>query len=175
MPMPNNYQQPISYQQPQPPQPQQQYFGQGLNQMPQQGFQNIQPYGNINPTPVMSIAPVSGEENARQFPLAVGTTLYLVDMSARKLYVKSNSADPRDMQEFDLIDVVKPVNQNEPVSRAEFDDLKTMMAQMMGMMQTANSQDSRDQRSDNQRDSVMRQQKQNNGRKGNRHDQSADV
>lgn len=97
---------------------------------PQQNFQ--QPIQN---TPVMSIAPVSGEANAAQFPVGVGVELWLVDKAAKKIWIKSNSANPREMQEIDFEYVVKQPNQNEPVSRSEFEEMKGMMAQMMTMMQ----------------------------------------
>lgn len=103
------YQQPIQFNQPQP-----------------QNYQN---------TPVMSIAPVSGESNAAQFPVAVGTELWLVDKAAHKIYIKTNSANPSEMQEIDYTFVVKQQNQNEPVSRSEFEDMKAMMGQMMAMLQ----------------------------------------
>lgn len=97
-------------------------------------FNQTQPQ-NYQNTPVMSIAPVSGESNAAQFPVAVGTELWLVDKAAHKIYIKTNSANPSEMQEIDYTFVVKPQNQNEPVSRSEFEDMKAMMGQMMAMLQ----------------------------------------
>lgn len=111
----------------QPMQPQQFVF-----QQPQM----IQPAQNYPNAPVMSIAPVSGKENAVQFPVGVGTELWLVDKAAKKIYIKNNSANPREMQELDFEYVAPPQNQNEPVSRSEFEELKGMMGQMMSMMQS---------------------------------------
>lgn len=118
-----------------PPQP---MYGNQQNQMmfPAQGGMQ-QPYQPILPT--LSIAPVSGEENAMQFPVAVGTELYLIDKANGMLYMKSNSSNPRDMLKFRLEQIIEEPNQNEPVSRAELDEMKNMMAQMMAMIQNNQS------------------------------------
>ncbi|MBR5298927.1 MAG: hypothetical protein IKU36_01615 [Bacteroidales bacterium] len=99
-----------------------------------------------------------GFENMLQFPVAVGTDLYLLDLEAMKLYRKNNPANPREFEEFDLSRVVKSENQNEPVSRAEVDELKSMMAQMMALIQEQ-----------------PRQNQKFNGKRGGRHDGSGNV
>lgn len=111
--------------------------GPTYQQAPYQMYQQPNNFNqqNYQSTPVMSIAPVSGESNAAQFPVAVGTELWLVDKAAHKIYVKTNSANPSEMQEIDYTFVVKQQNQNEPVSRSEFEDMKAMMGQMMAMLQ----------------------------------------
>lgn len=91
------------------------------------------------PSRVMSIAPTSSRENAQQFPVAVNTDLYIINMDAMKLYLKNNPQNPSEMREFDIVEVVKQHELPDTVSRAEFDELKTMMSQMMGMMQTNQS------------------------------------
>ena len=149
---------------------QQQNF-QNFNQAPQMPFQNqFQPQAQMqHQSPVMSIAPVRGFENMLQFPVAVGTDLYLLDLEAMKLYRKNNPANPREFEEFDLSRVVKSENQNEPVSRAEVDELKSMMAQMMSMIQ-GNQQPAEQQ--------IQGQQRPNqkyNGKRGGRHDGSGNV
>ncbi|MBR4430977.1 MAG: hypothetical protein IKS75_06740 [Clostridiales bacterium] len=138
---------------------QQQNF-QNFNQPPQMPFQNqFQPQTQMqHQSPVMSIAPVRGFENMLQFPVAVGTDLYLLDLEAMKLYRKNNPANPREFEEFDLSRVVKSENQNEPVSRAEVDELKSMMAQMMALIQEQ-----------------PRQNQKFNGKRGGRHDGSGNV
>lgn len=88
------------------------------------------------PSRVMSIAPTSSRENAQQFPVAVNTDLYIINMDAMKLYLKNNPQNPSEMREFDIVEVVKQHELPDTVSRAEFDELKAMMSQMMGMMQT---------------------------------------
>lgn len=115
----------------------QQFYGNQQNQMMMPAQQNIapQPYQPILPT--LSIAPVSGEENAIQFPVAAGTELYLIDKTNGMLYMKSNSSNPRDMLKFRLEQIIEEPNQNEPVSRAELDEMKNMMAQMMSMIQNS--------------------------------------
>ena len=154
----------------QPNQPwQQQTNFQNYNQAPQMQFQNQfqQPQAQMpqHQSPVMSIAPVRGFENMLQFPVAVGTDLYLLDLEAMKLYRKNNPVNPREFEEFDLSRVIKNENQNEPVSRAEVDELKSMMAQMMtmiqGTQQTAESQSRPNQKF--------------NGKRGGRHDGSGNV
>ena len=149
---------------------QQQNF-QTFNHAPQMPFQNqFQPQAQMqHQSPVMSIAPVRGFENMLQFPVAVGTDLYLLDLEAMKLYRKNNPANPREFEEFDLSRVVKSENQNEPVSRAEVDELKSMMAQMMSMIQ-GNQQPAEQQ--------IQGQQRPNqkyNGKRGGRHDGSGNV
>lgn len=118
----------------------QQFYGNQQNQMMMPAQQNIapQPYQPILPT--LSIAPVSGEENAIQFPVAAGTELYLIDKTNGMLYMKSNSSNPRDMLKFRLEQIIEEPNQNEPVSRAELDEMKNMMAQMMSMIQNSQKQ-----------------------------------
>lgn len=141
-------------------QPQQ--FNQPYNQQMQFNQPQPQTYQN---TPVMSIAPVSGESNAAQFPVAVGTELWLVDKAAHKIYIKTNSANPSEMQEIDYTFVVKQQNQNEPVSRSEFEDMKAMMGQMMAMLQQNQPPQAQD---------PQNPQRQNRDwkKKGNRNDQS---
>lgn len=103
--------------------------------------QNFQQQSYQAQPPVMSIAPVRGRENATQFPVAVGTDLYLIDMQEMKLYNKNNPANPREMEEFDISRVVIQENQNEFISRAEFDEMKGMMAQMMAIIQGSQQQE----------------------------------
>ena len=111
-----------------------------------------------------------------QFPVAVGTDLYLLDLEAMKLYRKNNPANPREFEEFDLSRVVKSENQNEPVSRAEVDELKSMMAQMMSMIQ-GGQQETSPSRSGYQQtaEPQTRQNQKFNGKRGGRHDGSGNV
>lgn len=159
----------------QPNQPwQQQTNFQNYNQAPQMPFQNqFQP--QQHQSPVMSIAPVRGFENMLQFPVAVGTDLYLLDLEAMKLYRKNNPVNPREFEEFDLSRVIKNENQNEPVSRAEVDELKSMMAQMMTMIQ--GQQEAGASRSGYQQtaEAQPRQNQKFNGKRGGRHDGSGNV
>lgn len=146
---------------------QQQNF-QNFNQAPQMPFQNqFQP--QQHQSPVMSIAPVRGFENMLQFPVAVGTDLYLLDLEAMKLYRKNNPVNPREFEEFDLSRVIKSENQNEPVSRAELDEMKSMMAQMMSMIQ------SNQQPAEQQIKGQQRPNQKYNGKRGGRHDGSGNV
>ena len=140
------------------------------NQAPQMPYQNQwgQPTPQIrNQSPVMSIAPVRGFDNMLQFPVAVGTDLYLLDLEAMKLYRKNNPSNPREFEEFDLTRVIKAENQNEPVSRAELDELKGMMAQMMGMIQGGAPQ--------HQEQPRQNQNQRFNGKRGGRNDGSGSV
>lgn len=130
--------------------------------MQQPQFIQPPPVQNYQNAPVMSIAPVSGRDNAMQFPVGVGTELWLVDKAARKIYIKNNSANPREMQEIDFTYVVNRQNQNDSVSRAEFEDMKNMMAQMMSMMQSSQQP---------QQEQSQRRQK-SDWKRGNRNDQS---
>lgn len=148
---------------------------------PQVPFQNAyqQPQPQMRQSPVMSIAPVRGFDNMIQFPVAVGTDLYLLDLEAMKLYRKNNPTNPREFEEFDLSRVINTENQNEPVSRAELDEMKSMMAQMMSMIQT--QQDTGASRSGYQQPAeqqIQGQQRPNqkyNGKRGGRHDGSGNV
>ena len=87
-------------------------------------------------SPVMSIAPVSGFDNMLQFPVAAGTDLFLIDLNEMKLYRKNNPMNPREYDEFDLQRIVKEPQQPDTVTRSEFDEMKAMMTQMMGMLQS---------------------------------------
>ena len=128
-------------------------------QQNQQWQQNYQPQQSR----VMSIAPASSRENAQQFPVAVNTDLHLVDWQGMKLYFKNNPANPSEMEEYDLVKVEKKPEPNDTVTRAEIDELKAMMAQMMSTMQS-------------QQHAATPQQKQNyNGKRGNRNDRSESV
>ncbi len=140
------------------------------NQVPQMPYQNqyAQPQPQIhNQSPVMSIAPVRGFDNMLQFPVAVGTDLYLLDLEGMKLYRKNNPTNPREFEEFDLSRVIKAENQNEPVSRAELEELKGMMAQMMGMIQGGQTQ--------TQEQPRQNQNQRFNGKRGGRNDGSGNV
>lgn len=100
--------------------------------------QQVAPQQIQQPMPrqiVMSIASIRGGRMvAEQFPVAAGTELWLIDKEASKIYIKSNPMNPAEMQEADFSFVEQPVNQNAPVSRAEFDELKGMMSQMLATM-----------------------------------------
>lgn len=111
----------------------------------QNGFNQIQPV-----LPTLSIAPVSGDENATQFPVGAGTELYLIDKQNGTLYIKSNPNNPRDMEKFRLERIIEEPNPNDPVSRAELDEMKSMMAQMMQMIQGSNSQNQNGNKKDSQ-------------------------
>lgn len=140
------------------------------NQAPQMPYQNqyAQPQPQMhNQSPVMSIAPVRGFDNMLQFPVAVGTDLYLLDLEGMKLYRKNNPTNPREFEEFDLSRVIKAENQNEPVSRAELEELKGMMAQMMGMIQGGQAQ--------TQEQPRQNQNQRFNGKRGGRNDGSGNV
>lgn len=151
------------------------------NQAPQMPYQNqyAQPQLQMhNQSPVMSIAPVRGFDNMLQFPVAVGTDLYLLDLEGMKLYRKNNPTNPREFEEFDLSRVIKAENQNEPVSRAELEELKGMMAQMMGMIQPQQNADAS--RSGYGQAQPQEQPRQNqnqrfNGKRGGRNDGSGSV
>lgn len=118
----------------------------------------------MNQSRVMSIAPTSSRENAQQFPVAVNTDLYIINMEERKLYLKNNPSNPSEMREFDIIEVVKQEPVSDTVSRAEFDEMKSMMAQMMGILQN-NQQEHQNQR-------PPKNTYNGGGKRGNRNDQS---
>ena len=107
-----------------------------------QPYQNIMQQPQImqpqmqRQSPVMSIAPVRGFDNMIQFPVGAGTDLFLIDLEEMKLYRKNNPMDPRIYEEFDLQKVVKEPQQPDTVTRSEFDEMKAMMTQMMGMLQS---------------------------------------
>lgn len=97
--------------------------------------QNQQPVQQVPRQMTMSIASIRGGRMvAEQFPVAAGTELWLIDKEASKIYIKSNPMNPAEMQEADFSFIEQPVNQNVPVSRAEFDELKGMMSQMLSTM-----------------------------------------
>ncbi len=136
------------------------------NQQWQQGYQQPQPASRV-----MSIAPASSRENAQQFPVAVNTDLHLVNWQEMKLYFKNNPANPSEMEEYDLVKVEKQPEQNDAVTRAEIDELKAMMAQMMSSLQVQHQTDP----------TQVQNQQQNrtkpnyNGKRGNRNDRSESI
>lgn len=129
-------------------------------------FMQNQPVQQPISSRVMSIAPASSRENAQQFPVAVNTDLYLVNRQEMKLYFKNNPANPSEMEEFDLIKVEKQPEPTDAVTRAEIDEIKVMMSQMMGMIQGA-------QQSAPQQKPY--QDKKFNGKRGNRNDRSDNI
>lgn len=143
-------------------QPWQPQTGNFVNYPPQMNtggnWMNTQPTIPVNQSRVMSIAPASSRENAQQFPVAVNTDLYLVNMTEMKLYLKNNPTNPSEMTEFDIVKVEKPEPQSDTVTRAEFDEMKNMMAQMIGLLQTNQNE--------------QRPQKNYNGKRGGRNDRS---
>ena len=144
---------------------------------PQVPFQNAyqQPQPQMRQSPVMSIAPVRGFDNMIQFPVAVGTDLYLLDLEAMKLYRKCNPTNPREFEEFDLSRVINTENQNEPVSRAELDEMKSMMAQMMSMIQQNSGAQQTQAEPQNNVQPRLNQNQRYNGKRGGRHDGSGNV
>lgn len=144
---------------------------------PQVPFQNTyqQPQPQMRQSPVMSIAPVRGFDNMIQFPVAVGTDLYLLDLEAMKLYRKCNPTNPREFEEFDLSRVINTENQNEPVSRAELDEMKSMMAQMMSMIQQNSGTQQTQAEPQNNLQPRPNQNQRYNGKRGGRHDGSGNV
>lgn len=136
------------------------------NQQWQQGYQQPQPTSRV-----MSIAPASSRENAQQFPVAVNTDLHLVNWQEMKLYFKNNPANPSEMEEYDLVKVEKQPEPNDSVTRAEIDELKAMMVQMMSSLQVQHQTDP----------TQVQNQQQNrtkpnyNGKRGNRNDRSESI
>lgn len=160
-------------------------YPQNASPQPQSPFQGQwgQPQPQMHQPPVMSIAPVRGFDNMLQFPVAVGTDLYLIDWEAMKLYRKNNPTNPREYDELDLTRVIRNENQNEPVSRAELDEMKSMMAQMMSMIQTqqdagaqyGNGQHQQQAEPQNNGQPRSNQNQRYNGKRGGRHDGSGNV
>lgn len=101
-------------------------------------FQQPQPVQQNLASRVMSIAPANSREIAQQFPVAVNTDLYLVNRNEMKLYFKCNPANPAEMEEYDLVKVEKQPAQSDVVTRAEVDELRSMMGQMLAMIQGGN-------------------------------------
>lgn len=106
--------------------------------MPWPGPQQVQQSVNRQ---VMSIAAIRGGRLvAEQFPVAAGTELWLIDKEANKIYIKSDPTNPTSMIEADYQIVETPApNQNDSVSRAEFDELKGMLAQLTAAVSARNN------------------------------------
>lgn len=136
------------------------------NQQWQQGYQQPQPASRV-----MSIAPASSRENAQQFPVAVNTDLHLVNWQEMKLYFKNNPANPSEMEEYDLVKVEKQPEPNDSVTRAEIDELKAMMAQMMSSLQVQHQTDPVQVQNQQQN----RTKPNYNGKRGNRNDRSESI
>lgn len=94
-----------------------------------------QPMPTTGQNPSMSIAAIRGGRLvAEQFPVAAGTELWLIDKEANKIYIKTNPMNPADMREADFVFIEPQVNQNTPVSREEFNELKGMITQLGAMI-----------------------------------------
>ena len=147
-------------------------------QQPQQNQQWQQNYQQPQQSRVMSIAPASSRENAQQFPVAVNTDLHLVNWQEMKLYFKNNPANPSEMEEYDLVKVEKQPEPSDTVTRAEIDELKAMMAQMMNAISAGTAQGPAQTQAStpiNQNQQQNRTKQNFNGKRGNRNDRSESI
>lgn len=111
---------------------------------------NQQPVQPTLPRQVMSIAAIRGGRLvAEQFPVAAGTELWLIDKEANKIYIKTDPMNPSSMIEADyqIAETPQP-NQNESVSREEFNELKGMLAQLTSAIQSRPEQQQKKQKND---------------------------
>lgn len=142
----------------------------------QQNAQWQQNFQQPQPSRVMSIAPANSRENAQQFPVAVNTDLYLVNRQEMRLYFKNNPANPSEMEEYELVKVEKQPEPNDTVTRAEIDELKAMMAQMMATFSAVPAQGPAQASTPiNQNQQTARTKPNFNGKRGNRNDRSESV
>lgn len=81
------------------------------------------------------LVPVQGEGGAQMYPVAAGTTVALIDFDACIFWLKTTAPNglPQQMRKFEFKEIVQATQGNENVvTRAEFDELKKMIAALGG-------------------------------------------
>ena len=87
------------------------------------------------------LVPVQGEGGAQMYPVAAGTTVALIDFDACVFWLKTTAPNglPQQMRKFEFKEIVQAVQGNENVvTRAEFDELKKMIAAIGGKANESN-------------------------------------
>jgi len=99
------------------------------NNMFQPTMQQTQPQ-----TQTMLVS-VNGEGGAQMYPVAAGMTVALIDFNAGMFWLKTTDPNgfPLKMREFKFEEITKPApTDTNAVTRAEFDELKKMIAALGG-------------------------------------------
>lgn len=87
------------------------------------------------------LVPVQGEGGAHMYPVAAGTTVALIDFDSCVFWLKTTAPNglPQQMRKFEFKEIVQAVQGNENVvTRAEFDELKKMIAAIGGKANESN-------------------------------------
>ena len=102
------------------------------------GFQTFQNFQQ-QPNPILFIT-VQGEQAVNNYLVGAGNTVVMADFNAGMMWIKSTSANsiPQPVRKFRLEEIIEqPQTQADGVSRAEFDELKKMIAGLAASMQPA--------------------------------------
>ena len=85
--------------------------------------------------PQIIVVTVQGENGAQMYPVAAGNTVMLVDFDSRTFWLKTTAMNglPQPMRKFQFEEITpQPQTDTNAVSRAEFDELKKMIATLAG-------------------------------------------
>lgn len=113
-------------------------FNSGFPQMGNTGFGGGVNYG-LPQQPRMSIAVVTGMESVMRYPVAPNNTVFLVDFSAGKFWIKEvyDNGIPKPTREFDFKECIKQDQIPQPgaVTRAEFEQQQHKLDELMKMLE----------------------------------------
>lgn len=91
-------------------------------------------YGN-NQMAGMLLVPVTNEQQVNTYLVGAGQTVCLADFTNQMMWLKSTAANgiPQAVRKFKLEEIIEQpaVPAADGVSRAEFDELKTMLSQLI--------------------------------------------
>ena len=101
-------------------------------------WQQMQPTqtSTIPANPGIMLVPVQGEAGAQMYPVAAGNTVFLADFDAKLAWLKTTAPNglPQQMRKFKLEEITPPAQNAVAggVTREEFDELKKMIASLVG-------------------------------------------
>lgn len=87
-------------------------------------------------TPTISTVLVQGEAGAQMYPVAAGNTVFLVDMNANLMWIKStaNNGLPQPIRKFELKEIVEMpqnVTPSNAVTREEFQTVQAKLDELL--------------------------------------------
>lgn len=96
---------------------------------PNNFYQNQQYNQNFYQPPIQQeyFVGVGSLEAARNYPIAPGSTVWLIDANNQKVYVKARDYQGNlpNLKEFDLVEVLKPAESEMKIDEGELASLKT--------------------------------------------------
>ena len=90
---------------------------------------------NAWPTQGMSFMQTNAA-NFRDYPVAPGTSIFLVDLNELKAVIKyTNGMTTNIIKEFDIVDVTPEISDTSGIPKKEFDDLKSEVNNIASKLQ----------------------------------------